>query len=138
MPSQSDFSSIFSTQEEMLEHLIDIIPFRGAYAGKIAGEWISPPVFKDKYGRWIPLKMMGVSLPSRSFDIGSSWTSLGLTETVIQNLYNDNLVFGCSSVADYTDQGGHWYIIFDRYIICCSREFVGLNSNYSYVLYTEA
>lgn len=138
-PSQCDFSSIFSTQEEMLEHLIDIIPDKGAASAKIAGKWISAPVFKDKYGRWIPLKMMGVSLPTQSFDIGKSWASLGLTETVIQNLYNNNLVFGCSTWADYADQGGHWYIIFDRYIVCCCREFIGLNTDhYSYVLYTEA
>lgn len=135
--SWSNFSSIFSTQEEMLEHLIDIIPARGAYAGYISGEWLSAPVWKDKYGRWIPLKMMGVTLPS-SFSIGSEWASMGITGTVIQNLYNDNLVFGCSSVTDYVTQGGFWYIIFNRYIIGCSRENVGLHSIYSYVLYTEA
>lgn len=122
----------------MLEHLIDIIPTRTSYTGPIAGEWTAAPVFKDEYGRWIPLKMMGVTLPS-SFTIDSSWASLGLTAAVIQNLYNNNLVFGCSSVTDYVVQGGFWYIIFDRYIVCCCRENVGsYGNNYCYVLYTEA
>ena len=137
VPKWSDFSSIFSTQEEMLEHLIDITPDKNQNTGNIGGTWLPLPVFKDKYGRWIPLKMMGVTLPS-SFTIGSDWASMGITKTVIQNLYNDNLVFGCSSVTDYVKQGGVWYIIFNRYIIGCSSEYVGLHSNYSYVLYTEA
>lgn len=135
--SWSDFSSIFSTQEEMLEHLIDIIPAKNTSAGYIAGEWLPAPVFKDEYGRWIPLKMMGVTLPS-SFSIGSNWTSLGLTNTVIQNLYNDNLVFGCSQSSTYVTGGGVWYIIFNRYIIGCTNNYVGSISNWSYVLYTEA
>ena len=135
--SWSDFSSIFSTQEEMLEHLIDIIPQPNQNTGPLGNKWLPLPVFKDKYGRWIPLKMMGVTLPS-SFSIGYEWESMGITKTVIQNLYNDNLVFGCSSVTDYVKQGGVWYIIFNRYIIGCSSEYVGLHSNYSYVLYTEA
>lgn len=135
--SWSDFSSIFSTQEEMLEHLIDIVPARGQYAGYISGEWLSAPVCKDKYGRWIPLKAMNVTLPS-SFDIGNEWTSLGITKTVIQNLYNDNLVFGCCQRPAYITEGGVWYIIFRRYIIGCSNNYVGLHSNWSYVLYTEA
>lgn len=134
--SWSDFSTIFSTQEEMLEHLIDIIPQQG-YTGKIGDTWYSLPVFKDEYGRWIPLKMMGVTLPS-SFSIGHEWASMGITKTVIQNLYNDNLVFGCSSVTNYISSGGVWYIIFNRYIIGCSDSYVGYHSNYSYVLYTEA
>lgn len=134
--SWSDFSSIFSTQEEMLEHLIDIV-YKNGNTGKIGDTWCSLPVFKDKYGRWIPLKMMGVTLPS-SFTIGYDWASMGITKTVIQNLYNDNLVFGCSQDPTSISEGGVWYIIFRTYIIGCSGEYVGLHSNYSYVLYTEA
>ena len=135
--SWSDFSNIFSTQEEMLEHLIDIVPQKNQMTGKIGGTWYSLPVFKDKYGRWIPLKTMGVTLPS-SFSIGSEWASMGITKTVIQNLYNANLVFGCSQDPSYISSGGVWYIVFRTYIIGCSDSYVGYHSNYSYVLYTEA
>lgn len=137
VPAWCDFSSIFSTQEEMLEHLIDIIPETNTNSGRVGDKWITMPVFKDKYGRWIPLKMMNVTLPS-SFSIGYSWTSLGLTNSVIQNLYNNNLVFGCSQDTTYVTSGGIWYIIFGRYVIGCSGNYVGALSNYSYILYTEA
>ena len=80
--------------------------------------------------------MMNVTLPS-SFSIGSSWTSLGLTSSVIQNLYNNNLVFGCSQNTSYITGGGVWYIIFNRYIIGCSGNYVGALSDYGRVIYTE-
>lgn len=137
MRQLSDFSSIFSTQEEMLANLVDIFPEKNAASGRIGSDSVSTPVWKDIYGRWIPLKDLGISLPS-SFTIGSNWNDY-LSKTTIQNLYNDGLVFGSYSTdASYFSNNPHWYIIRDRYLIGCQGEYVGYMSNTNYVLYTEA
>lgn len=137
-PATCNFSSIFSTQEQMLEHVIDVLPPEGRYSGKYGDTWYyGLPTFKDKYGRWVSLKQLGVSLPS-SLSIGSSWTSYGLTQQVVQNLYNNDLAFGFSSVSNYLSSGGLWFIVFNRYIIGCESETVGRYSNYFNALYTEA
>ena len=136
--STCDFSSIFSTQEQMLEHVIDVLPPQNRYGGKYNTTWYyGLPTYKDKYGRWVSLKQLGVSLPS-SLTIGSAWDSYGLTRQVVQNLYNNDLAFGFSSVSDYLSGGGLWFIVFNRYIIGCESESVGRYSNYFRALYTEA
>ena len=124
----------------MLEHLIDITPIgNNIQNGKIGDTWYTLPIWKDEYGRWVPLQQLGVALPTSSFNIRPKWTDLGLTAAKVRELHANNLTFGCGNVANSLSTGGaHWFIIYDRYIVGCDSNYVGYLSNSHLVLYTEA
>ena len=113
-----DLSSYFSTQEEMLEHLVDVElgssgnPYNaptGSYDGSNTSRY---PICKDKYGRWISMKKLGITLPSSlSYGYGSPADKWSIT-----NAHNNDLTF-CFGTASPFNLGLSWIAIVDRYIL---------------------
>lgn len=120
-----NLSSRFSTQEEMLEHLVDVVlgtpgndvnGTTGAYGAREYGRY---PICKDKYGRWISMKKLGITLPSY---LNYGYNSPA-TKATITNAHNNDLTF-CFGTENPFSFGGYWIAIVDRYILLGNSDYI--------------
>lgn len=121
--SRINLSSYFSTQEEMLEHLVDVAlgspgnVVNGTTGAYSAGNYGRYPICKDKYGRWISMKKLGITLPSLTYGYNSPATQWSIT-----NAHNNDLTFCFGTMSPFS--GDRWIAIVDRYILLGASDYI--------------
>ena len=107
----------------MLEHLVDVVlgspgnvenGTTGAYS---AGKYNRYPICKDKYGRWISMKKLGITLPYLTYGYNSPATKWSIT-----NAHNNDLTFCFGTERPFSE--GYWIAIVDRYILLGCTDYI--------------
>lgn len=127
-----NLSSQFSTQEEMLKHLVDIVPgapgsdyniLTGSYNGDSVGRY---PICKDKYGRWISMKKLGITIPLAYINYGYSSP---VDNRILDEAHNNDLTFCFGNTSPF-DMGTCWIAIIDRYILLGYSNYLDVYTNW--------